>query len=316
MKNLLYNLFLVLMLSSCGAKYITIVDQVLPAEKPFPSDIRSVVVVDRARPANLGSSSQQSNIGNNTTVVRNCAGRLPLSASVLPQGQYMSVQGAPAPPLSPAEVNNLSRGTQGVFSLDQLFFGEERRTVEYDKHQLDENGYDYYIKAIRGTKLSSLDALWRLYDGRSGEVLMEFPYALEDFFEAEGLNYQSVNAKLDTMHQVNPDAMARTMVDQLIAEVTPTPIESNWLYYTKGNDLVKRSADYMEAGRYDAAARLIQQNSRKIVQMKRPERAQMNWATALFLDGDIAGATQVARDGYSQFRDQEFLTFVQKISAY
>lgn len=316
MKNLLHGLFFALLLSSCTAKYITIVDQVLPAEKPFPKEIRSVVVLDRARPANLGSSSQQSNIGNNTTVVRNCAGRLPLSASVHPQGQYASFQGAPAARLTAEEVSNLSRGTQGIFSLEQLFFQEERRTVEYDKHQLDENGEDYYIKAIRGTKISSLDALWRLYDGRSGQVVMELPYALEDFFEAEGLNYQSVNAKLDTMHQVNPDAMARTMVDQLIAEVTPTPVESNWLYYTKGNDLVKRSAGYMEAGRYDAAARLIEQNRSKIPQLKKPHRAQMNWATALFLDGDVAGAEQVARDGYSQFRNQEFLTFVQKISAY
>lgn len=256
------------------------------------------------------------NSGPSATVVRNCAGRLPLSASIHNQPQLASLQGAPAPRLNPADVSRLVRGSQGLFCLEQLFFQEERRTVQYDKHQLDEDGNDYYIKAIRGTKISSLDVLWRLYDGRTGTVVMELPYILEDVFEAEGLNYQSVNAKLDTLHSVNPDAMARTMVDQLIAEVTPTPIESNWLYYTKGNDLVERSSDYMEAGRYEDAARFVDQNQRLIPRLKKGHRAQMNWATALFLSGDIAGAEQVARDGYSQFREQEFLTFVQKISAY
>ena len=318
MKNLLFFLVLTVLLPSCGAKYITIVDQVLPAKVPFPEEIKSITLLDRARESNLGVRLGSGTIYSqgHVQLLRNCAGRLPYQTTVYPKSIRDSNAGSPAHRMNRDEVATYVGSTQAVFSLEQLFFQEERRTVEYDKHQLDENGDDYYVKAIRGTKISSLDALWRLYDGRTGSIVLELPYSLEDVFEAEALDYQSVNAKLDTLHTVDVQTMAATMVDRLLADVSPTPIESNWLYYTKGNDLVERSAAYLEAGRYSAAARIVEENQRIIPQLKKPERAQYNWATALFLDGQHRRAEEVAREGYTRYRKSEFTQLIQKINTY
>lgn len=310
--------FLFPLLMGCSAKYHTVVDQVLPARVPAVSQMRSLTLLDRARESNLGNRIQSATLYSqgNRPFLAECGRQLPVAASVYPQSQRESNSGAPAPRLNAAEVREFGGQSEGLLCLEQLFPLESRTYQEYDKHQLDAQGKDYYVRAVRATKIMSLSTMWRLYEVRTGRLVVELPYLVEDVFEAEALDRASVNIKLDTMYTFRPEQLQQQSLALFLADVLPTPIESNWLYYTKGGALIERSAALLEAGNYHDAARLLEANASQIDRLKKPERAFLNWATVLYLDGQRQEALDKANEGLSKYGGGDFNIFIKKVRSY
>ncbi|WP_020538231.1 hypothetical protein [Lewinella cohaerens] len=314
--RLYYLLFLLLM--GCSAKYHTVVDQVLPARVPAIAQMRSLTVVDRAREANLGTRLETGDLYSqgNVRFLERCARQLPVAANVYNKSQRDANAGSPAPRLNSSQVRDFGGQSEGLLCLEQLFPREVRTYETYDKHQLDEQGKDYYIRAVRATKSMTLSALWRLYEVRTGRVIVELPYLVEDIVEAEGLDQTSVNTKLDTLYTFNPSELQQQSMDMFLADVLPTPIESSWLYYSKGGSLMERSAELLEARRYHDAVRLFEANAKSIDRLKKPGRAILNWATALFLDGQSQEALAKAYEGQNRYGGSDFTAFIKKVRSY
>jgi hypothetical protein len=313
----LYYLLLPLLMG-CSAKYHTVVDQVLPARVPVISQMRSITLLDRAHESNLGIRLETGSLYSqgNVRFLQKCAGQLPVAATVFPKSQRDANAGSPAPRLNSAEVREFGGVSEGLLCLEQLFPREIRTYESYDKHQLDEQGKDYYIRAVRGTKNMTLNALWRLYEVRTGRLIIELPYLAEEVFEAEGLDQSSVNTKLDTLYDFNPEQLQQRSLDMFLADVLPTPIESSWLYYRKGGSLMERSAELLEARRYHDAVRLFEANASIIDRLKKPERAILNWATVLFLDGQRQKALDKAYEGQNRYGGSDFTAFIKKVRSY
>jgi hypothetical protein len=317
MKFHLYYLLLPLLMG-CSAKYHTIVDQVLPARVPAIAQMRSLTVVDRARESNLGTRLETGDLYSqgNIRFLERCANQLPVAATVFSKSQRDANAGSPAPRLSSSQVRDFGGVSEGLLCLDQLFPLEVRTYETYDKHQLDEQGKDYYIRAVRATKRMTLSAMWRLYEVRTGRLVVELPYLVEDVVEAEALDQTSVNTKLDTSFTFNPAELQQQSMNMFLADVLPTPIESNWLYYRKGSSLMERSAELIEVNRYRDAVRLFEANASAIDRLKKPERAILNWATALFLDGQTQEALSKAYDGQNRYGGSDFTAFIKKVRSY
>lgn len=317
MKFRLWYLLLPLLMG-CSAKYHTIVDQVLPARVPAISQMRSLTVVDRAREANLGTRLETGDLYSqgNIRFLERCARQLPVAANVYNKSQRDANAGSPAPRLNSAQVRDFGGQSEGLLCLEQLFPREVRTYESYDKHQLDEQGKDYYIRAVRATKSMTLNAMWRLYDVRTGRIIIELPYLVEDVFEVEALDQSSANTKLDTSYTFNPEQLQQQSMDMFLADVLPTPIESTWLYYRKGNGLLERSSALLEANRYHDAVRLFEANAAEISRLKKPERAILNWATVLFLDGQHQQALDKAYEGLNSYGSGDFTAFIKKVRSY
>lgn len=306
------------LLMGCSAKYHTVVDQILPARVPAIAQMRSLTLLDRAQEANLGTRLGTGDLyrQGNVRFLERCANQLPVAATVISKSQRDANAGFPAPRLNSAEVREFGGQSEGLLCLEQLFPREIRTYESYDKHQLDEQGEDYYIRAVRATKSMTLNAVWRLYEVRTGRLIVELPYVVEDVFEAEGLDQTSVNTKLDTLYAFNPEELQQQSMEMFLADVLPTPIESNWLYYRKGGSLMERSAELLEARRYHDAARLLAANAKSIDRLKKPERAILNWATALFLDGQRQEALNKAQEGINKYGSGDFTAFIKKVRSY
>jgi hypothetical protein len=71
---------------------------------------------------------------------------------------------------------------------------------------------------------------------------MNFPQYTENSYETEGLTRQSVNLQMDTTQVVTASTLAKKLSAALIKDINPMELTSQWQYYTKGNDIIKKSA--------------------------------------------------------------------------
>ena len=183
-------------------------------------------------------------------IIRYVVNKMPINAKVHNKTVRDSKLGEPADPFGLEEVRKYGAGYDGLFCLEQQHHSESRTYNFYKKHQLDEEGKDYYIDAVKGVRITSFESFWRLYEVESGKILLQLPYQIVDDFEAEALNRQGLNAKFDTINVPDPDIMKYKLADALIQDLSPTLIQSSWRYYKKGNDDIKKSAKYFKEKKY------------------------------------------------------------------
>jgi hypothetical protein len=139
------------------------------------------------------------------------------------------------------------------------------------------------------------------------------PYQKVDNLEAEALSRQGLNTKFDTTDVVDPDAMKYRVADALIQDLSPTRMQSNWMYYKKGHNDIKRTVKYFEDKRYDLVVRTYERNMRNYT-TKEKERVLYNLATAQFLSGDREKAMSTAREGNRLYGSAYFKRLIQKIN--
>lgn len=304
-----------LMTTSCSVSYLIVTDEVVPPKIEFPGNIQSVVLLNRSLESDLGQRISSGVILNasHKEIIRYVTGEMPIRAQAHNKTVRDSKSGERADPFSPADVKTYGSGYDALFCLAQLHHTEQRTYNTYEKHQLDEQGNDYYVNAVKGARTTTFTSFWRLYEVKSGKVLLELPYQIVDKIETEALSRQGLNTKFDTTNVPDPERMNYQMADALIQDFSPTKMQSNWMYYKKGHDDIKRTEKYFKNKRYDLVVRTYARN-RNTYSDKEKERVLYNLATAQFLNGDREEAMRTATEGQRLYGSAYFRNLIQKMN--
>lgn len=302
------------MATSCSVAYIRVTDEVIPPKIEIPSNIQSVMLLNRSLEGDLGQRLSSGVIFNagHKEFIRYVVNKMPIRAQAHNKTVRDSRSGELADPFPVAEVREYGVGYDGLFCLEQLNLVEKRTYTPYEKHQLDEQGRDYYVDAVRGSRTIICESYWRLYEVKTGKILLELPYQQIDYLEAEALSKEGLNAKFDTTNVPNPETMKYETADALIRDLLPTRLESNWMYYKKGHDDINRTEKYFKKGQYSLIVQTYEKNM-NTYSHKEKEKVMHNLATAHFLMGDLEKAMRVAREGALQYGSSEFRILIQKM---
>lgn len=308
-------LITLMMATSCSVSYLTVTDKVIPPKIAFPDNIQSVVLLNRSLERDLGQrlSSGVIHDARHKGIIRYVVNKMPIRAQGHNKTARDSRKGERADPFTADDVREYGAEYDGLFCLEQLNHTEKRTHTAYEKHQLDENGNDYYVNATRGSRTNTFTSFWRLYEVKTGKVLLELPYQIVDVVEAEALSYQGLNAKLDTINVLNPDQMKYELADMLIQDLTPTIMESSWMYYKKGHDDIKKTAKYFKNKQYSLIAQTYEHSMQSYTN-KDKERILFNLATAHFLNGDREEAMRTATEGQRLYGSAYFRNLIQKMN--
>ncbi len=280
-----------------------------------------MTLLDRAKEKNLSNRVESvvtTGVINSTItkrMLRSVGNTMPISTNMHNKSLRHSNAGSPARQMSPADVKKYVGEKDGLLAMD-LFLVQEFRTFEnFEKHQLDENGRDYTIAAVKGSLVNSLKTHWRLYDATTGSVLLSLPYETEEILEAEGLNQNGVNVKLDSLNGNTIDYMMNKLVNQIKADFNPRQIKSNWMYFSKGDKRIERSGQYIKKGAFKKVISILEVNQGSSSKEKIKIRALYNLSTALFLDGQTDAAIKNIRTGLRKYNNKELKRLLTKMEA-
>lgn len=307
-----------LALTSCKTAYFTHVDEVVPPKKPIPAHILSIHVIDRS--IEKSGYSTKSDLLTETDKTRNSYINsilygLPVSTKKSLPPRHDGVVDGIAPMIHSIEVPKIAAGADALLSLDQFELTETRTYKDIKKNQLDPSGNKYTIEAVSGKRLISLRTNWRLYDVKTNQMIMNFPQYTENSYETEGLTRQSVNLQMDTTQVVTASTLAKKLSAALIKDINPMELTSQWQYYTKGNDIIKKSAKMIKLSDFRNAAEYLSVQVKNIGEPKYLARAYYNLVVAYYFNNQRDKALQMAAYQYNQTNRFEFKELYDKIYA-
>jgi len=307
-----------LALTSCKTAYFTHVDEVVPPKKPIPAHILSIHVIDRS--IEKSGYSTKSDLLTETDKTRNSYINsilygLPVSTKKSLPPRHEGVADGIAPIINSIDLSKIASGADGLLSLDQFELTETRTYKDIKKNQLDPSGNKYTIEAVSGKRLISLRTYWRLYDVKTNQVIMNFPQYTENSYETEGLTRQSVNLQMDTTQVVTASTLAKKLSTALIKDINPMELTSHWQYYTKGNDIIKKSAKMIKLSDFRNVVDYLSVQVKNIAEPKYLARANYNLAVAYYFNGQRDKALQLAGYEYNRTGKREFKELYDKIYA-
>ena len=240
---------------------------------------------------------------------------IPVASVKLEKSLRDGKEDGPADPIRPGIIAEYSANSDGLFCLEEFDFTEQRTYKDIKKEQLDPAGKKYIIEAVAGTRLIYLRTYWRLYDGKTGRIVMTVPQYTENTFETEGLSRQGVNVQMDTTNIVTASTLSRQLSRSLIKDINPEPVRSTWDYYIKGNDHIVRSANMIAKGDFRSSVNYLTQNVKSIKEDKYRIRANYNLVISYYFNKQKDQALQLAAHEYNRTGKGEFKNLYDKIYA-
>jgi hypothetical protein len=311
-------LLFIISLISCKTATYTNVDKVLPPKYTLPTNMLTLRIVDRSA-SNKGNSSQKygSTISMidaaRNTMISEIKNGMPLSNVKVDAPRMDGHPERSAELIKPRNIASYSNGSDGLLCLEQYDFQEQRNYKDIRKNQLDKDGRTYTIDAVAATRLIYLRTLWRMYDGKTGQVIIEIPQYSEDKYETEGLTRQGVNAHLDTTETVTVSTLSRQLSRSIINDINPKEITSSWTYYKKGNSVIESSASMIRKGDFRNAVDYLKGNIKSITSEKLKFRANYNLITSYYFNRQKEEALRLAAFEYNRTNEEEFKELYDRI---
>lgn len=293
-------------------------DAVLPPKIMMPEYIKVLGVMDRSQTKinvkGSGSGSEVSAIdAARNAMVNDIKNGLPVAEVRLEKPRPDGHPKRSAEPIRPGNIRSYANNAEGLFCLDEYDFQEQRNYKDIRKNQLDKDGKTYTIDAVEATRLIYLRTLWRLYDGRTGQIVLEIPQYSEDKYETEGLTRQGVNAHLDTTETVTPSTLSRQLSRSIIQDINPKEITSSWKYYRKGNEVIEVSASYIKRGEFRPVVEYLNKNINTISSEKLRLRSSYNLIVAYYFNRQKDEALKLASYEFNRTNKKEFRELYDKI---
>ncbi len=321
MKNIYYLLILsfVLLNTNCNKAYYSNLEEVIPAKHVIPTHIKTITLLDRSKEKSVGISIEntletgQITDNEGRVFLKQIQSKIPATTHLSPKSFKHSFDGGVADILNKEDINNYAENRDALLCLEQLFYKETFTYVNKQKHQLDENGNDYYLDVVECTQENQMQIHLRLYDTKSGAILLETPYIEEASLIAEGLTKEGVTAKMDSMQVNRKPELSKIIEKKVKSEFAPKEIRSNWLYYTKGEEIIKRSAMNIRHGNFEKVISLLQPKISTLSSKKKTrQKAVHNLAVSLYLTGQTEAALEAIRKELSQNGNHASLIDLQK----
>ncbi len=305
--------------SSCASVgYVQKTEYEIAPNQNFPKNIQYIYLLNRSREKNqlkraVKSISSGYIVGDELSNARRVLMNK-LSREYYREAKYIGEdkkgQGdRAADRISMADLEEKRGQSDGMLCLEQYSIDEQRSYENIEKHQLDAKGNDVYLQAIHGYKEVKLTTYWRLYDSKSGVILSEFPRELVKICEAEAFDIPSLNTKLDTVDIITAESLSISLAKEMLVDLNPTYIKSKWMYYKKGNGIIKESGKLIKEGRYSKAISIIE-DSDILINSDDELRYKVyhNLSVAYYLKSDIDTALKVAKDGYKYTKETKLNT--------
>lgn len=165
------------------------------------------------------------------------------------------------------------------------------------KHQLDQDGKDYYIDAYEASRDYEVYSRWAVYHGDHNGPLYEWNTIGQKTLRTQGLHKVQTTDKLDSISI----GLERYLMDSLANEIPPVIVPSkifdSWTYYIKGADALKEGRKYMETDNLSTAMN-IYRRALKAADKKSKARLYYNLAVIHDIQGDANQALKNAEDAY------------------
>lgn len=307
-----------ILITGCKTATYSHVDAVLDPKYKIPQHISTIGVMDRSVMKTGNTPGKSTGIVTTTDEAKNVLlndikNGIPVKGAKLERPRRDGKENGPADQIKSTQIKEYANTLDGLFCLEEFDFTEQRTYKDIKKEQLDPSGKKYVIAAVAGTRIIYLRTYWRLYDGKSGQVLMTIPQYTENSFETEGLNRQGVNAQMDTTNIVTVSTLSRQLSRNLIRDINPEPIRSHWMYYRKGNETIQRSSKLIESGDFRSAVEFLSQKSKALKEDKMKSRINYNLALSYYFNKQKDLALQLAAHEYNRTGKREFKELYDKI---
>lgn len=304
-------------LIGCKTSTLTQVDKVIAPRYQLPSHLNSIALIDRSVEKTGFSNSMKDVITPadqaRIDYINAIKSGLPVSSkkvlSPLNEGRKDGV----AEKMDQKRLQEIAGNMVGVLSLEQFEFSETRTYKDIKKSQLDPYGKKYTIIAVSGKREISLKTYWRLYEVKSGTVLLTFPQYTENTYETEGLDRQSVNLQMDTTEVVTASTLGRKLSAVFIRDINPEEIKSYWDFYVKGDEIVKNSGKLIKKSDFRNAVEYLTSNIGSIEKQKNISRANHNLIIAYYFNDQRDKALRLAAYQYNLTGRYEFKELYDKM---
>ena len=135
--------------------------------------------------------------------------------------------------LNEFEVQEHYEGDYLLASLEIFQIYEKNSFVPERKMQLDENGNEYYIDIVRGTKILEATTGWRLYNSITGKIIDEFKNNHTHSFTVEGINQMNAREKMEAQVESAYNNIAKVLGAKYAERISPVKSFVGRNYYAK-----------------------------------------------------------------------------------
>ncbi len=313
----------ILTLSSCATASYQSSKAVGKAQIELPSHVESVLIMDRSLDPNgvqdvfVSGKVTSAMLGwDRLRLMKAVSKAIPVLADVSSDTETAEDVTRSRPQLSLAEIKSRAKDYDALLCLDQFWEMDETKMTVFPKHQLDANGNDYVIDAMRGEKQVRLKVLWRLYDTTTGKLLNEIPQLREEFYTAEGLDATQVNTKIASQKPATIEQFRIDMAKSMKRELSPRYHKSFWTYYRKGDRPIKRSATCIRNGDFKRAIAQLEGKQETVKNQKQRSRLEHNLALATFLSGMHQEGIKIASHAKNKYGGRKLSKLLQKMQNY
>lgn len=317
--HILFLAILILNVTACSVvstSYYRKTDVVLPPKIQLPEDAKTVALMDRAVPAYyLNSDDVDKSV--RRQLLTNVAKSFPQKTTIVQQVDKNNKRNLPSPPISTQRLQAFGQNFDILIALEMFDFVEFRTYRNIKKHQLDENGRDYILDAVEGEKTLELNTFWRIYDTRNNIILEEIPQKVGDGIIAQDLNKTQLNAKLDTLLNINSATFSYQLGKELSRDFLPEYIYSTWQYFRGRHEPLKTAANHIRKGNLENAYHILLRASENTANLK-PAEVEAIWYNLAFIStmsGNKSKAMEFAQKAYEIRNSKKVTELMKKIQA-
>ncbi|MEY3443672.1 MAG: hypothetical protein RLZZ519_1953 [Bacteroidota bacterium] len=148
---------------------------------------------------------------------------------------------------------------------------------------------------------------WRMYDGQYGHLIDQMRMQESVYFNAEGNSEGNAIANLPQGESVTRE-IGRVTGASYSRHISPTWLPVSRSYYTKGSDYFKAGKKRVKINDW-AGAKQMWERATDDEKTKVKGRALYNLALAAEMDGDLEGASELAKDAYRKYDIRKAMTY-------
>lgn len=310
---LLGTLFCVLFLTSCTRSIR--IQALRPAAITLPSDVETIIVINRYKPDDkhkfknfiegllTGERIRLDRMAAEIAV-NNVVKKLSESPRVIVKTVPFELQGTGTWEFpQPLSVDVIKRITQdykadAIVCMEVMDSNSWIRTKEERRKRTVNGQTQEYVVSV-ATRWVSIDAGWRVYDGKTGSILDEHRMHQEMAWNSEAADKEEAVAQLMPLDRAIPDVGAAAGWDYA-TRIAPSWVSLNREYYTraKKNPEFKQGVIEAQANQWKNAAskwkNLTNHSDKNIA-----KRACLNMAVACEVEGNLEAALEWAKKGAS-----------------
>jgi hypothetical protein len=309
--------------AGCATSSVNI--QVLvPADINVPQDIKMLALVNRYRPEKkegvlnvLEGAVTGENIGQDRRSADEALSGLTNSLAGSPRFTITrpavelrgTGRGDFPDPLLPGEVNDICNkaNAQALVTIEAFDSDQNITCVPQVRERKNKAGETEKYTVFCARKAINVTVGWRMYEAGGGHLVDEYRMFQTVNFNSEGATEPLAIQNLPQGESVTRE-IGRVTGDLYSQRISPTWLWVSRMYYKKGNDNLKLGRTRVKFNDWEGAeeywTRALDDDKTKV-----QGRAMYNLALAAEMEGDLAGASEKAKEAGTKYQNRKALEY-------